>query len=83
MGKSIIMSERQSEAVPSNNMQHPPILVYCLAIDTLDKSLSDKHYLSMTNEQKKKDSDAEKPLEVGFEKLSYTNNDFDSDVDDD
>lgn len=40
-----------------------------MAIDTWDDSLPNNHYFPMTNEKKKKDDHAIKPLKVGFEKL--------------
>ena len=78
-----MLTHRQLGLLPSDTMQNPPTLVHCMAIDTWDDFSPDKHYLPMTDESKKQDDHAEELPEVEFEKLTYTDDDFDSNCYDD
>lgn len=51
-----------------------------MAIDTWNDSSTDAYYLHTWDKQKLKDDNDEKLFEAGFEKLSCTNDDFYSDV---
>lgn len=76
------LTHRQSGSLPSEMVQNPPTFSHCLDINTMSGSSPDDHYIPNTKKLNKDNIVADEPRELEVEKLTYSDDNYESEYGD-